>query len=357
MRTTLALARYQLRILVRTPGYWATAILLSVLGITVFGLFLDDPTSPRLGVVDGAGNEASARFVASVWALDGVDVRVGPREEMLEALRIGERWAVAVLPAGFGSDTAASEVEVWTGDRGRFATLTGAGIIKQMLAETVSNGAATGIVALAAPVSGDEPLRFIDVVVPGQVGLSLMFGNLFAAAMLGSWRQQGVLRRVAVSPARPGHMLASQIIVFGAVSAVQATLLLALGSLLFGVSIEGSVVVLALVVAAGIAVFLTLWYTLTALVRSPIAANATASFLGFVMMFAGGSYLPVDDAPLFLRPIVTLTPLTYLNDALRAVINRGDGIAGITTELGVLAGFTAALFLVSMRAFRWTTED
>lgn len=357
MRTTLTLARYQLLILLRTPGYWATAIVLSTLGIVVFGLFLSDPTGPRLGIVDEAENDASASLIAAAEDLERVNVRTGDREEQIEKLRDGERWVVIVLPRDFGSDPTGSGVEVWTGDPQSFATFVGSGLVRQLLVDSLGGEGQFGVEVVEEPVSGDDPLRFIDVVVPGQVGLSLMFGNLFAAVMLGNWRQQGILKRIAAAPARPAHLLASQLLVFGLVSAIQATILLVIGSLLFGVAIKGSLLALAVAVAAGILVFLTLWYTLTAFVRSPVLANSLATLIGFVMMFAGGSYIVIDDPPLFLKPVVFAAPLSYLNDALRDVINRGEGFSEISTNLGILAAWALALFAVSTRVFRWDVEE
>lgn len=357
MRATLTLARYQLLILVRTPSYWAAAIVLSTLGIIVFGLFFTDPTGPRLGIVDDADNQASAGFITAAEDLDRVSVRVGDREELLDKLRAGERWAVVVLPPDFGSDTASADVELWTGDPDAFAAFVASGIVRQLLVDASGGDANTGIDVIEEPVSGDDPLRFIDFVVPGQIGLSLMFGNLFAATMLGTWRQQGILRRVAASPSRPLHLLASQVMVFGLVSALQATILLLIGSLLFGVAIQGSLLTLAATVLAGILVFLTLWYALTAFIRSPVLASSIASLLGIVMMFTGGSYIVLEDPPLFLKPLVFAAPLSYLNDALRDVINRGHGFATISTDLGILAAWTAALFVISIRVFRWDAEE
>ena len=37
-----------------------------------------------------------------------------------------------------------------------------------------------------------------------------------------------------------------------------------------------------------------------------------------------------------MAPLVRFVPLTYLNDALRAVINQGSGLQTIAPELGVL---------------------
>jgi ABC-2 type transport system permease protein len=358
MRTTLTLARYQLRVLLRTPGYWITALLLSALGIVVFGLFLSDPTGTRLGIVDMAQNDASARFLQSAEELDRVDVRLGERDQQIEKLKDGERWAVVILPADFGDDPTLAGVEIWTGDPDGFAALVGGGIAKQLLAEsTPDGGAATGIQVHEEPHGDAEPLRFIDIVVPGQVGLSLMFGNLFAAGMLALWRQQGILRRIAASPSRPVHLITSQLLVFGLVSVAQVTILLTIGTLLFGVTIEGSLIALAVTAFAGILAFLSLWYALTAFIRSPIAAGALANLIAFVMMFAGGSYVPIEDPPLLLKPVVFAAPLKYLNDALRDVINSGDGIEAIAPELAVLFGWAGALFAVSMRVFRWTADE
>lgn len=343
--------------LVRNPAYWLSALLLSGLGILVFGLFFSNPAGPRLGIVDDAQNAASARLISSAEALDAVNVLIDDREEQLQKLEDGERWAVVVLPPDFGEDPLLAGVEIWTTDNDDFTSLTGVGIIRQLLVEAVRSAESTGIVVVEAPVDGQGSDRFIDVVLPGQVGLSLMFGNLFAASMLAWWRYFGILKRLAAAPVSPLQLIASQLIVFGALSAIQATMLITAGSLAFGVPIRGSLFLIALIVAAGVLALLALWYTLVALLRSPIAVNSVATLTAFVMMIAGSSYLPIEDPPVFLQPLVVAAPLTHFNSALRSVINDGDGISEVSLELAVLGAWTAGLLLVSVRAFRWSTDD
>ena len=357
MRAILTLTRYQLLMLVRNPAYWVSTLLLASLGIVVFGLFFTNPAGPRLGVVDEAQNEASLSFIRSVEEIDGINVRVGDRESQLDKLRNGERWVVVILPPKFGQDPTLGDVEIWADSNDAFSSLTGSGIVRQLLVEAIEPPGGAGIEVSEAPVGGDRPLRFIDVVLPGQVGMSLMFGNLFAATILAWWRYGGILKRFAASPISPRQLLASQLIVFGLLSAVQATILMTAGWLAFGVPIRGSLLLVVLIIAIGILALLSLWYTLVSLIRSPIGINAVASLVAFVMMFAGGAYLPIDDPPLWLKPLVALAPLTYLNDALRAVMNDGAGIRDVADELAILGATAAVLFLVSTQRFRWTTDD
>jgi len=353
----LTLARYQFLMLARNPAYWVSTLLLASLGIVVFGLFFANPAGPRLGVVDEARNEASSSFIRSVEEIDGLNVRVGDRESQLSKLKDGERWVVVVLPPSFGQDPTLSDVEIWADNGNDFSSLTGSGIVRQLLIEAIEPTGGAGIEVNEEPIGGDRPLRFIDVVLPGQIGMTLMFANLFAATLLAWWRYGGILKRVAASPVSPQQLLASQLIVFGLISALQATLLMTAGWLAFDVPIRGSLLLVVLVIAVGIVALLSLWYALVSLIRSPIGINAVAALIAFVMMFAGGAYLPVDDPPLWLKPIVAATPLTYLNGALRAVMNDGAGIREVADELAILGAMAAALFAVSTRTFRWTTDD
>lgn len=88
--------------------------------------------------------------------------------------------------------------------------------------------------------------------------------------------------------------------------------------------------------------------------RTPEAAQAVTFLISFPMMFLGGSYFPTDSAPAFLSPVIRALPLTYLNDALRQIINNGANLAGISSDLMVLAAWAVAALLLSTRAFRWS---
>jgi ABC-2 type transport system permease protein len=357
MKAVSTLFRYHLVILARNPGYWVVSLILAALGIIAFGYLVSNPTTPRLGIVDEAGNALSRDFVERTRDIEAFHLSVGSREDQLEKLRDGDRWSVLILPAGFGTEEVGGSVELLTGQGSDYSAFTGSGIIRQLLSATADGSTSQGGFEIAErSLAGERPPRFIDFVVPGQIGLSIMFGNLFATGLIAWWRQEGALKRLAAAPIAPWQLMAAQLMVFGLLSIMQATILLALGWLLFDVTVRGSLLALGVTIVAGILAFLTLWYAIVAFVRSAQAVNGLSNLIAVVMIFVGGSYLPVEDPPVFLKPLTVLAPLKYLNDALREIISQGHGLSDIWPELTVLLTWAGGLAYISTRVFRWTTE-
>ena len=54
-----------------------------------------------------------------------------------------------------------------------------------------------------------------------------------------------------------------------------------------------------------------------------------------------------------MQPFVQALPLTALNDALRGVMLEGAGLAGLWTEVALLAAWGTVSFLVALKIFRW----
>jgi hypothetical protein len=54
-----------------------------------------------------------------------------------------------------------------------------------------------------------------------------------------------------------------------------------------------------------------------------------------------------------MQPLVQALPLTALNDALRAVMLDGAGLASLAPELGLMALWGALSFWLALKLFRW----
>jgi hypothetical protein len=55
-----------------------------------------------------------------------------------------------------------------------------------------------------------------------------------------------------------------------------------------------------------------------------------------------------------MQPLIRALPLTALNDALRAVMNEGVGLAAVWPQAALLAGVAVAGFGLALRWFRWS---
>jgi ABC-2 type transport system permease protein len=196
-------------------------------------------------------------------------------------------------------------------------------------------------------------LRTIDFLTPGMLGMLLMWANLGVGVLLVEWRQQGIMRRLAATPLRPTVIMGAQILARLVLSLAQGAVLLAVAMLVFHVQVIGSWAALVGVVTLGALTMLALGFVVGSFARSPEVAQAINFLISFPMMFLGGSYFPTDNAPAFLAPVIKAMPLSYLNDALRQIVNNGATLAAVQTDLLVLVAWLVAALLFSARAFRW----
>ena len=69
------------------------------------------------------------------------------------------------------------------------------------------------------------------------------------------------------------------------------------------------------------------------------------------MMFVSGVFYPIETMPWIFQKLAYIFPLTYVNDALRAVMLKGVGVGAIWLDIVVLLGFTALFFAMGVRGF------
>ncbi len=346
----------QAAILRRNVTYWLTSILIAVLSMAVFGwLFQPDTQAFDLAVVDEDGTAASQSLVEAFAAVDNAHVWEGTRQQELGKLRDGDRGAVIIVPEGFGDrlDEGGASVLAYYDNSNPIEI----GYVTSTVQAVVDafNTRVTGrpdAVRLQTQAVETDNVKFIEFLTPGMVGMTIMWTNLYVGVMLVEWREQGILRRLGVTPLRPGILIGSQAVSFALISLVQVTLILLMGRFLFDVAINGSFLWLGATVALGVLCMLSLGYVIGSFLGTPTSVNATANLLAFPMLFLGRSYFPLDP-PAALMPVVNAVPLTYLNDALREIVNRGSGLNNLWLDWLVLAAWIAGGYLLAIRLFRW----
>jgi ABC-2 type transport system permease protein len=134
---------------------------------------------------------------------------------------------------------------------------------------------------------------------------------------------------------------------------VQAVIIVLVGSVLFGVSVSGNLLVIAGFVVLGSLAFLALGYVIASFAKTEDAANGMTSIVQFPMMFLSGTFFQIEQMPEFLQQIARLIPLTYLSDALRQVMVDGAAFAPLGVCAAVLLGWLVVCFGIAARFFKW----
>jgi ABC-2 type transport system permease protein len=357
-----------------TALFWTLAF--PVIFIVIFGIIFSNEgdISFSLGVVNEDGS-AGQSLVEGFEQIDAFDVTTGGREDELAALEDGDRSAVIIIPAGTGDALGQYAAQVRASGSGADIDQAVLDVYydaaNQNTAQIVLNIVDKVVAGMNEGITGISPamtvrtqqvtasdLRSIDYLLPGVIGMSLMqLGLMATAGPLVSLREKQVLRRMGATPLSKTTMLASQVLFRLTIAFVQTVVLLILGAVLFNVPVELSrLPAVAGIVLLGAAMFITLGYLLSGLVKTEEAVESVVSLPYFIFMFLSGIFFPIEMMPDWIRPLVDIIPLTYLGDALRKALLDAGSVFSMTTNLLVMTAWLVVCGVLAVRFFRWEPQ-
>lgn len=193
--------------------------------------------------------------------------------------------------------------------------------------------------------------RVIDLYVPVVVLLSMIVAGIQTMpAVLSSYRERGILRRLSVTPARPVTLLLAQIVVHAVAVAGSVVLALLVGRGVFGVAFPEQPWGYALAVLLTLAAALSMGAAIAAVSGTTRIAQTIGTIVFFPMMFCAGVWLPVQTMPDLLQRIVEVTPFGAASQILDQAARGEWPSAG---GLMVVALWAVALTAAAARWFRW----
>jgi ABC-2 type transport system permease protein len=201
-----------------------------------------------------------------------------------------------------------------------------------------------------APELGGQ--RPIDTILP-SIALAVSVGVLAISALpgyLATYREKGILRRLATTPARPALLLVAQVAVNLAMALVALGLTLGVGAAWLGMAMPASVGWFGLAFALGTAALFAVGLMIAAVAPTARAANAIGMLAFFPSLFLAGAWLPKHQMPEWLSRIGDLTPLGAFREAVQdAWVGATPSVAHLLAMavVAVVAGVAAA------KLFRW----
>ena len=337
--------------------FFFPVLLMSLLGI-VFGRGFGGDFN--LAIVKLDDGMVANVMVQAFKNADGITVSLAStEEEALEQLRDGSVQGVLVLPSDLQRRFAAAEATTrlpFHYDNSDLATAGQVVGLTQQVVESVGNG-----IAKIEPNLGIEPLGvksqslgYLDFLVPGIVALSIMQTAIFGiAGTIVTYKEKGVLRRLRATPLPMRSFMGSNVTMRVVTALIQTVIVLAVGMLLFDVKVNGSLPLVAVVAVVGAGCFVSLGFAIAAVSRNQEVAQALMNVVQTPMMFLSGIFFPMNNAPAWIQPVVKVLPLTYLANALRAVIIDDASLWAVRWDLVMLLAASGVFVLLAWRLFRW----
>jgi linearmycin/streptolysin S transport system permease protein len=357
-------------------------VVLPTLIIFAIGLQFGSSARARLGVV-APPNDAAAAILVSALAADPGQFDVQPVADeatLRDRVERGTLEAGIVIPAGLdasltGSGTAkisylATNSPLALGLRAPVdAAVARLAAIGTAARVAVAEGAGDGgrARAAAASLAPTVPGVMVDVTTVGESGpftgfstfslgastqliMFMFLTSLTAATAVVVSRQLGVSRRMLATPTGPWTIVIGESLGRYAIALLQAAYIVAISSLVFGVSwgdpiAAGAIVAVFGLVAAGAGMLVG------AVARNPSQAGSFAVFVGLALGALGGCMVPYQVMPSSMQAIARLIPHSWAVLGLQTLISGGSGLASVAPNLGVLAVY--AVVLLGLAGWRY----
>jgi ABC-2 type transport system permease protein len=196
--------------------------------------------------------------------------------------------------------------------------------------------------------------RYIDFLIPGLLGMNLMGSGLWGVGFsVVQARTKKLLKRYMATPMRKSHYLLSFVLSRLVFLFLEIAALVGFGWWMFHVGVRGSFVALALITTLGALSFAGLGMLVASRARTIEAVSGLMNLVMLPMWILSGTFFSYARFPDAMQPVVKALPLTALNDALRAVMIDGTGLARLGLPLAIVAAWGLVSFGVALRIFRW----
>jgi len=185
--------------------------------------------------------------------------------------------------------------------------------------------------------------------VPGLFGYAAVFLIMTVAQALTTEREQGILRRISVTPTTVGDIFAGHIVSNLILGSVQVAMVFA-ASYVMGFRPLGGVA--GIIMAFAMVLTLTISSVGLGLITAAFARNSGAatgiSFVFILPLMFLGTFVPAPES------ISRLVPTWYVTDALTSILIRGAPVTSqtIINDLLTVAAASAAIIITGIVAFR-----
>ncbi|QIL90026.1 ABC transporter permease [Microbulbifer sp. SH-1] len=203
-------------------------------------------------------------------------------------------------------------------------------------------------------VSFYNPQRVSAInIVPGLIGIILtMTMVMFTAVAIVRERERGNMELLIATPVSSIELMLGKVLPYGLVGLIQTSLILLLGTWLFGVPIRGSLLDVYIASLLLILANLTMGLLISTRAQSQFQAMQMTFFVFLPSILLSGFMFPFDGMPKAAQWLAEILPLTHFLRLIRGVMLRGAGVFELWPDLLALVVFIILMMTLAVRRFR-----
>ena len=194
-------------------------------------------------------------------------------------------------------------------------------------------------------------------IVPGLVGTILTMTMLiFTALSVTREIERGTMENLLSMPITPVEVMLGKIVPYVLVGFIQAILIIGIGVLLFGVPVNGSLTLLALLSTLFITTNLAIGYTFSTIARNQLQAMQMSLMFFLPSILLSGFMFPFAGMPVWAQYIGEGLPLTHYVRIVRAIMLKGATLPNLQYDAIALVALMLLAMTIAVMRFRRTLD-
>jgi ABC-2 type transport system permease protein len=359
LRIALGLAGYTLRASLRNKAGLFFSFLFPIIFISIFGL-LGNNSSIKIGVADGLNeNQPVVQALQKLSEQKEAPVKIQHDNESKLTDDLRQSKVAGYLVSVQTPNGAEVKLVTANGNQNQGAAKNLIqGVVNQINIQAYQQGApslAPPVKLTTAELSG-QSYNYIDFLLPGQLGFSLLSLATFGVAfLLIGLRDTLVLKRMQVTAAKTTTLLVAIGLGRLVQAVIQAAIIVGVGILLFDYHLAhgfSSFIDLTILSMFGVAAFIGFGILVANIAKDEQSAPIALNLFNLPQFLLSGAFFPTDVFPSWLQPIANNLPLTYLNDAMRDVTLQGKSLLSVWPYLLGLAAWSVVAYFFAAKTFK-----
>ena len=193
--------------------------------------------------------------------------------------------------------------------------------------------------------------------VPGLIGLILqLLTVILTSSTIVRERERGTFEQLIVTPVSSWELLLGKMVPYLVVSFWNTFAVIVIGRIVFGVEVQGSLILLLILSAVFLMGALGMGLLISTISSTSAQAMQASIFTAMPSFIISGFIFPLDSMPWPMRFLGSLLPLTYFLRIIRGIVMRGVGLEQLIQTVGMLTLISAGIFLFSLSRFRKTLD-
>jgi ABC-type multidrug transport system permease subunit len=204
-------------------------------------------------------------------------------------------------------------------------------------------------------VEMDEPGgRYIDFLVPGLLGMSLMGGGLWGVGFVTvDMRVRKLLKRFLATPMRKSDFMMGIMISRMLFMVPEVLALLIFARYAFGVVNHGSTFAVTFLILLGAIMFSGIGLLAASRAKTIEAVSGIMNLVMVPMWIFSGIFFSAERFPDVVQPFIQALPLTPLIASLRSVMLEGHSLGELWVPIAIMTAWSVVSFGLALRWFRW----